>query len=191
MKNRIIFSIVIAALLIGGSSLYTNNHPSLENLRIMKVYLWQRLEDLNIMKVYQDPIHDFRISYPGYLTPEVYKNSYLDGVGFNTGPNDMGVMGVTVSTTIASSAREWVEKKNKEIDPEFPDHRYELRIDKEITINDIPALVVHGYSEWPGGSEEYAYEKSVLLVRNGKLFRLNASRARDEEKIWNSFRFEE
>lgn len=194
MKNKILFSIVIAALLISGSLYvrYRANAPQVPDVQKQNLDMndsgTKALFDDSIVEVYKDPVYHFRINYPSYLSTSVYEDSNHYSVNFRREPDPWQVA-VIVSTTTTLSARKWVEEFNQTPNQESPDIKTGYRIEHEVTISGIPTVVVHSYSDWPGGHEEFTYEKSVLLVKDGKLFTISA-RTTDPQKIWNSFKFE-
>lgn len=197
MKNKIFLSIIFALLLIG-SSLYVRyraNVPRDQDIKEQSLNMddsgTKALFDDSIVEVYKDPVYHFRISYPSYLTPTVEDAVDHQIIGFvnEAYPEDMGVMGIVISTTTALSARAWVEESNQVNYTGVPPNIARLRVEREIMISGILAVIVHPYSDFQGQHEEFTYEKSVLLVKDGKLFTISA-RTTDPEKIWNSFRFE-
>jgi hypothetical protein len=103
-------------------------------------------------------------------------------------PEEMGVMGIIVSTTTATSAHAWVEEYNRQFTGISP-NTVRFRIEREIVMDTMLAVVVYPYEDVQGVHEEYTYEKRLLIVKDGKLFDIGV-RTNDPEKIWNSFKFE-
>lgn len=135
-------------------------------------------------KKYRDVQLGFEITYPYYLTPlkpDIDRKlvTFVEESGY-------GEISVEVATTPFATPEEWVAAENEKGLTTLSTHQY--RIEQERTIDGVHALVVHIYTDSPGGHEEYTHEKTALIIKDTFLYHVN-TRATDHEVVWNSFRF--
>ena len=104
---------------------------------------------------------------------------------------------VTVEPTTFSEPHERVAQINKEsTDKELVDAKkmgggenYQIIrqiVEKQISIDGIPALVTYGVSVWPGNGEAYP-ERTVFFIKDNHLFTIHSRYS--VEHIWESFKF--
>ena len=131
--------------------------------------------------IYRNEKYGYALEYPSSL----YVNDRVPDKVYFTEESLYGIIAVEVASTTYMNADDELKAKNEK----YNSHDF---LEKRIKIAGYDAIVTYPVSmvdEFPDQAESFPHEKTVLLIKDGLLFRI-ATRGTDHERVWNSFRFE-
>lgn len=154
------------------------------------------------VRLYMNKKYGFSFEYPFGLditeeTPDAVYLGTADKVVFGSVESFPRVIGMTIEPTTFFEPYEKVAQINKDFkDKDIKEHRFQSAEDfyitrqiyeKEISIDGYPALVTFQVTVEPTGGETNA-ERKVFFIKDKHLFTI--STRYDDDRLWNSFKFD-